>query len=297
MPSRVLDVGSTDSGQVRLLAPTSVEPYMALSYCWGSDLVGVLATTKENINTHLKGIQILSLPPTVQDAVSVCRRLGIRFIWVDSLCIIQNDNADWRREAASMRLVYSNSRLTIVAHTATYCKERFLGIRCCAQPSWQRNFWSNFGQDRRRFHLRVGENFSNGVSTTFSWGIRGYSGVEKRGWTSQECILSPRIIHFAGVEMIWECNNLCFCECGHLSNYSPILPTKSLFSNPRLHNFLSYNITGDRWTDLIVQYSTRELSHQSDKLVALSGLAEPASTRTGGTRIYLAGLWLSSFPG
>lgn len=295
IPSRVLDVGSSTNDQVRLVVPTAVEPYVALSYCWGANLAGVVVTTIENIHSHLKGINLPSLSPTVQDAVSVCRGLGIRFLWVDSLCIIQDDETDWRNEAASMRLVYSNSRLTIVAHTASSCKEGFLGLRCWAQPAWQRQFWSSNGLARRRFHLRVGEQDYH-YQTAGVWGIWAFSEIEKRGWTLQECILSPRIVHFMGVEMFWECENCCLCECGHLSNYSSVLPTRTSFSNPRLYKYSKYNITGDRWMQLIVHYSTRELSHQSDKLVALSGLAQLASGRAGGTHTYLAGLWASGFP-
>ncbi|KAH7111152.1 heterokaryon incompatibility, partial [Dactylonectria estremocensis] len=80
--------------------------YVALSYCWGSDLSGVVTTLSSNVEPHLQGIAVNSLPQIIQDAVRVYRELGLRYLWVDSLCIIQDDRKDWAQEVDRMRKVY-----------------------------------------------------------------------------------------------------------------------------------------------------------------------------------------------
>jgi hypothetical protein len=87
-----------------------------------------------------------------------------------------------------MRHVYSKSQLTIVAHTATTCKEGFLGKQTSGQSTWQRSFWSDFGATRQQFQLRIGDPVEG----------KGFSHVEKRGWTLQEVVLSPRLLYFTG---------------------------------------------------------------------------------------------------
>ncbi len=80
-----------------------------------------------NREAYCCGIPIPSLSKSVQDAVLVCRRLGIRYLWVDALCIVQDDTDERQREAAQMHRIYSNSHLTIAAHAAVSSKDGFLG--------------------------------------------------------------------------------------------------------------------------------------------------------------------------
>jgi len=241
------------------------KPYVALSYCWGKDLELITTTTKENKDAHSREISFESLPKTLQDAVTVCRWLGIRYLWVDSLCIVQNDNQDWRRQAAQMRYVYSNSILTLTAHNAASCTKGFLGPQLSGLDSWQRSFTTP-GHSKKLFVRPTDIPGWHSESTS----------LMKRGWALQECILPPRLLHFTGWEMVWECSGRHFCECGHIEGLRDESPWRSPMVKTRLG---LGSLIGPRsgeskgWMDLIQEYSNRELSFGSDKLIALSGLA------------------------
>ncbi|KAF2729260.1 HET-domain-containing protein, partial [Polyplosphaeria fusca] len=113
--------------------------YVALSYCWGSSLP--CKTTLENLETHTLGLSFDNLPNTLQDSIIVTRLLGLRFIWIDCLCIIQNDKDDWERESARMASIYSNSYLAIAATRATNCNQGILELRNRPKEPLQRRAW------------------------------------------------------------------------------------------------------------------------------------------------------------
>jgi hypothetical protein len=94
------------------------EGYACLSHCWGSG-TDIVKTLQDNFQTHSTvGVEIDALPATFRDAVEICRKLHITYLWIDSLCIIQDNNDDWRIQAASMADIYENSRITIAASAA-----------------------------------------------------------------------------------------------------------------------------------------------------------------------------------
>ena len=119
MPTRVLDVGNTKCSIVRLIEtrPQAVNgPYLTLSHCWGqSEVVKLTTANKDSMHN---GIPVPGLPLLYQDAVTVCRRLEIRYLWIDSLCIIQDQELDWAGEKAAMGDVYSNAICNIEASSA-----------------------------------------------------------------------------------------------------------------------------------------------------------------------------------
>lgn len=185
MPTRVLDIGSVSvDGKVTLVADTSHlrSPYACLSYCWGTDLRGVVTTRKANFEKHKGGISLSTLPRTVQDVARVSERLGIRYLWIDALCIIQDDQKDWVRESVQMREVYSNSQITIAAHCARSCKQGFLGPQSHGHPTWEREFRSSFGQ------MFAGANPEKMLIRPINTADRSFRGefpptpLETRGW-------------------------------------------------------------------------------------------------------------------
>jgi len=148
LPTRLLDLGSLPIGadfegirgdprsllentSLKLveLPPASTGRYIALSYCWGKGLP--ITSTSKNLEKHKEndGIKYMKLPSTLQDAVFLTRYLGLRYLWADCLCIIQDDKADWEKEASRMADVYSNAYLTIAATRASHCGEGFLQPR------------------------------------------------------------------------------------------------------------------------------------------------------------------------
>ncbi|CAG9993973.1 unnamed protein product [Clonostachys byssicola] len=292
LPTRVIDVGAADgTEEPRLLLSDekSRGPYVAMSYCWGG--VVPLRTTTNNIHDHTREIPLTSLPQTFKDAIVLTRSLGCRYLWIDALCIVQDDPLDWEREAADMGRIYRDSALTLSATSAKTSEDGFLGPY------------------KSDLILRCSTKYTEGQEThemVFSWPFSPLSSFNyvdatgDRGWTLQELVLSPRVLHFVqtpariGHQMIWECNHHSVQEDGvrlvtnfHIDLSRP----KSLLGRHHAANAtipLSMVITYT-WLDLVEAYSCRKLTYESDKLVAFSGLAAEIK-RLSGYR-YAAGLW------
>ncbi|EPE36489.1 hypothetical protein GLAREA_08652 [Glarea lozoyensis ATCC 20868] len=133
LPTRVIDVGG-DLNSVRLYCSTynEEESYVALSHYWGSftgDQRISFCTFTRNLADRAERIDMSTLPKTFRDAIRVTRELGQRYIWIDSLCIIQDDLDDWRREASTMERVYSMAYFTIAATSAADSSQGFLNPR------------------------------------------------------------------------------------------------------------------------------------------------------------------------
>jgi len=123
LPKRVIDIGQSSGNSALRLYETKGESerYICLSHCWGD--FQPICTTTANINDYKKSISWKSLPKTFQDTVDLARFLNVRYLWIDSLCIIQDDLKDWEREAAEMANIYSKSYLTIAATAAFDCSQ------------------------------------------------------------------------------------------------------------------------------------------------------------------------------
>lgn len=117
LPSRALQLDQ-DAGVVSLISEPGLRGgYTALSYCRGGH--NPIATTTKTLEKHRQGIVIKSLPPLFQDAVTLTLSMGLTCLWIDALCIVQDDIQEWAQEAARMADVYSNTYITIAATTAT----------------------------------------------------------------------------------------------------------------------------------------------------------------------------------
>ncbi|KAF8851703.1 HET-domain-containing protein [Acephala macrosclerotiorum] len=118
LPTRVLDLGTPSSTSTPYLLITNAQPgkYVALSHCWGGSLP--LNTITSTLPSRQAGIPFSEFPKTFQDAVTITKRLGFQYLWIDSLCIIQDSKSDWAAEAARMGMVYKHSTLTISANIA-----------------------------------------------------------------------------------------------------------------------------------------------------------------------------------
>lgn len=100
--------------------------YATLSYCWGTTMPPGSATTQDNIEKRSKRLEASSLPQTLRDSFRVIRQLGIRYLWVDALCIIQDDPNDWATEAANMASIYDNCLVSIAVELGPDCTAGFL---------------------------------------------------------------------------------------------------------------------------------------------------------------------------
>jgi len=116
LPFRVIDVGEGEDYSshpfLRISNSRSVGVYTTLSWCWGS--TKPLTTTKGTLKARTEKMPMNSLPKTFQDAVVITRSLGIQYLWIDALCIIQDCEEDWKIQSSEMARIYKNSFLTIV---------------------------------------------------------------------------------------------------------------------------------------------------------------------------------------
>jgi hypothetical protein len=131
MPTRVLEisVGENDDYSIRLHESTGeTAPYIALSYIWGEEPQTFL-TNEDNFNDRMQHIDAKILPKTIIDAVRCTQGLGLKYLWVDSLCIKQNSDTDKAQEIGRMSSIYKNAYVTISAAKATKCEDGFLEHR------------------------------------------------------------------------------------------------------------------------------------------------------------------------
>lgn len=124
VPTRLIEVVPDREDVVRLASPTQRVEYIALSYCWG--LTRQNTTQKENLELRGKELEVQSLPRTLQDAICMTRAIGLDYLWIDSLCIIQDDKDDWAYEASRMAEIYSHAHLVLVVTAAADCNDGFL---------------------------------------------------------------------------------------------------------------------------------------------------------------------------
>ncbi|KAH8728257.1 heterokaryon incompatibility protein-domain-containing protein [Phaeosphaeriaceae sp. PMI808] len=274
LPTRVIDVGQPGCNIITMLETQGLKgQYICLSYCWGK--IPFTRTTAANLEARKTGIKISEMCQTFQDVVHVVRALKARYIWVDALCIIQEDAEDWDREAGCMAAYYRNAYLTIAATWGDPATQGLFpptksGIRIESVEI-----------------LPSTEQFQGKASTAYQQGSDVIQlPMLTRAWYFQERLSSTRVLHFARNELIWKCRESLTCECSQV-RYSP----KPGFCDSVSH--MTAKITGhDTWRRLVSKYTALSLSFEDYRLPALGGLADEMAV-TAST--YLAGFWHASF--
>lgn len=280
-PTRVLDLSGSSP---RLITGDGInKPYMTLSHCWGN--VQPLVTTRATLDDRLREIPFQSLPEMFQDAVFITRQLEIDYLWIDSLCIIQDCKEDWAREASRMGDVYRHAYLTLFALDATDCHHRILSRR--------------FAPAKKDISVEEVESLALGDKHA----IFKQSALCHRAWALQERLLSPRVLFYSNTEIFWECL-ACTAREGS-SRIKAFRPTEYSYTSyecPDVKNCLimprgpspSMPLSPPSdWYIIVVEYTRCYLTKPTDKLPALSGLAAIFQTNTGYT--YMAGLWQEDF--
>jgi hypothetical protein len=283
LPYRVIDVGRPDSEtSVRLYeSHGEFDHYVSLSHCWGK--FQMIKTERASLSLRKRGITWSSLPPTFQDAITFVRNLGLRYIWIDSLCIIQDDKADWEIESAKMAQIYMNSLLTLAVTKSASAEEGCFVVT----PAEDRTFaitgstkdGAPYTIYARRPVYHLGDAFAR---------HKDLFPLFYRAWCYQERLLAPRILQFNPRELMWECCEVSACEC---SLSCPTFPDKQRHSKALTQGSdpKSFN---DRWRHMVVDYAKLDLTYESDRLPALSGAAKQMQPHRSGK--YLAGLWEDS---
>ena len=272
MPTRVLGVSEP---VVRLCESFDIgkNEWCALSYVWGGDQP--VKTTRALLHEHYNGIALDRLPQALRDAVRVCRALRVSYLWIDALCIVQDDPADLRNELARMPEIYQYATATISAASSTKADDGFL---------FQRGHWY-----RQCPPVRLQAVTESGERVTaFAYEKRVWESepIGWRAWTYQEYALSPRVLSYRSTLLEWSCRTL-------VDSYGLLEPT-TLLRNSRDVPEPPYSLSATPWSDTVEGYSLRRLTFGSDKLRALSAIARVFHRETG--KKYLAGLWEEDFP-
>jgi len=255
------------------------------------------------------GIPISDLPWLMQDVVTALRGLGLAYVWIDSLCILQDSSDDWQTEAAMMANVYSNAEVTIAA---TWCHgsgqslfssrkgDEFIdadipGVggrsplmirRSTPHFHWKNSTpeiqWDNENSDSVPQLFSTGNDSGGNVTAPPAktlWPLLG------RGWVYQEQWLSRRTLHFTEHELVWICSETTACECSFYE-----------FGKGSRHGPSAFNETRSwEWTGIVEQYSERVFTQITDRLPALAGIATVHSDSQARGQ-YLCGLWSKELP-
>ncbi|KAK3358206.1 heterokaryon incompatibility protein-domain-containing protein [Lasiosphaeria hispida] len=283
LPKRVLKLCEDDAHAEEVNLQESngeVAIYAALSHCWGG-MQPIKATTK-NLAGLLGRVPWGQLPKVFQDAIRVCRRLGVFYLWIDSLCILQDSMTDWELESAKMGTYYSNAQFTIAAASSPVGTVSFLADR---PPEWQ----------PKRFQmtsLHSGTHHIWGQRVTSSQSMMRDDPLASRAWTFQELVLSRRILYYGSAEFVWICKS----QIEGLREAVP-MAASALWMPYKLAQAL--HLPGDRgpysfWMELLRNYCRRNLTFVSDRLPALSGVAAELDRAVKSK--YAAGLWLGNMP-
>jgi hypothetical protein len=275
--------------------------YVALSHRWG--VSQHFSSNKATINKMSNGFSIDELPMTFRDAVQVATWLGFSYLWIDALCILQDDEEDWERESKKMGDVFGHARFSIAAHCAAEDSEGFLTKSMAKRPAVEFKYSAD-----TTFRICRRADLEADVTN---------SQLCKRGWVLQERFLASRTIHFTEGQIYFETTHEIQSEDGQLNSPTSNISSTHLagidrpkFFSPSeaphlrelfgldLHsksrsttNRVDGKLVGSplEWLDLVEMYSNCDLTKGSDKLMAIAGMAQKIHLRT--QTAYCAGIW------
>ncbi|KXH25684.1 hypothetical protein CSAL01_03657 [Colletotrichum salicis] len=306
MPTRVLDLGpfdglpesegsqETSDGDIRLHETRGTcDRYVCLSYCWGGTID--IRLTKDRYHSYTHRITWSSLPQGYRDAIGLTRKLGIRYIWIDSLCIIQDDKDDWRAEAARMASVFQGAHVTISGTKSSSPHQSYFTQ---SPGKYMAKRVEHCDGEGKRWFANVRQTVPHFFSSDAS-GEPNYSPGDfpllNRGWVFQERLLSPRILHLGDVEMAWECNEVCACECmGETTTYETE-PRWAHTKGAHARNLSSATEAKELypdWRSTVENYKKTRLTYQNDILPAIAGVVK--NMQRFRKDKYLAGIWEDS---
>lgn len=282
LPTRVIDVGppgtlDSDAAYPRLATPERGQrgQYVTLSYRWPSS-ERQYRTLQRNVEAHTKHISMDALPQTFHDAVRTLRCLHIQFLWIDSLCIIQDDDRDWRKECKRMADIFKNSFFTLSALSSMDSSDGLFRDRW---DHWEVGFRT---RDNARIGLRRGP-------TTLSDDLRD-SSMAGRGWIMQEKLLSPALAHFGHRQVHWECLTGTSSELWATTMVPTQGPWKHFLreiQRPGVEAYDDHHFIA--WYMIVQHFSSMSLTVETDRLPAILGIAR--AFQLAFDVKFIAGLW------
>lgn len=300
-PSNLIHI-SPDAGELKLVQTSNQDfiRYAALSYTWGEAhatkiekaKIKAAGTTEENLQQRKTSFPLPALPDTIQDSIRLTLSLGLRYIWIDQICI--TPDADWNNESSKMHEIYGNAHVTLAICTSIKATERI---------PYSREAW--------RFQTGICRLYSGHWLANVDMPlneIRQRSPLYTRAWTLQEERLSPRVLYVCGQQIYWSCllsqrnetgQNIAQNHLEGLDSFTWMRNPQSFLQARRDQDLVSLRV---QWLELVTAYVKRDITNPSDRFLAIAGLAVqcigPYTNENGDVKgqEYLAGLWRESFP-
>lgn len=325
LPTRLLDTKEADQGRVKIISTASLEAserettlYLVLSHCWGKR---PFITLNQGNKARLHdSFSVDELPPNFRDAAMTTQKLGFRYVWIDSLCIIQGADGDWAEQAPLMDRVYMNAELCLAAAASEDAYGGFfrrrdpedvqpfqIGLLVPAQEPGRATEEKDKEETKEdKPTPRSSYAYCRGQVPILIWvDSVDDAPLNLRGWVQQERVLAPRTIHFGRAQVCWECKELQAYEAGPddamaenrhkmvkdwetrgpetVARYQARDRARGLSLEPYAQDIY------EAWRRIVGEYSRCALSFERDKLVAASGLAKAFARHLG--EEYVAGLW------
>ena len=290
-PTHLLDVGvkgHKGKAGVKLVDGVFLDPfteYVTLSHCWGGGMP--IRLTKNTLPALRQGVAASNLPKTFAEAAETTLRLGYRYLWIDALCILHDDEQAVLKEIGQMHKVYAEAILNIAA---TASRDDASGI-----------FYARNVAALQQPVIEVrGQGITDGVykclRSTVWHDLVDSSPLSERAWVLQERCLAKRTLHFSRNEILWECQHMLCSEVFPNGLPADITLQGSEKESKRFDKRTYHSRTGN-WQDLVQLYSRGRHTYASDKLLAIAGLARTYGARNRlREQDYLAGLWKSQLP-
>lgn len=279
--------------------------YIALSYCWGGEQEQK-TTTKSLQQREQDGLKLAELPQSLQDAVTATKQLGLSYMWIDSLCIVQDDDTDKEKEVARMADIYSGAYLTISAASSRSAHEGFLQDR---SPSTIRRHVVPL-----QFLCPDGEKGWVYLYRPENYDPKKEEQLNTRGWALQEYLLSPRLLIYGSWQLRWACRTMQASDGGpdHVYPRSFERLNSKLQSNRTredirkelqsaldeerfvkgYHCMKEMDDIIDFWPTIVEEFTRRNLSVPSDRPAAMYGIARRYARLCDD--LYAAGLWATN---
>ena len=294
LPTRLIDIGNCDGPKenVSLVERKSTKPraqYISLSHRWGSS--PVLSLRACNESELKKGITIDNLPKTFRHAIDVVREFGIRYIWIDSICIMQDSDEDWQAECSRMGQVYKNAFLNIAAtgsynsHTGLFFeRDPSLVSGGTVETQWQGDIPNS------KYFFFPTKFWESGVSS---------APLNRRAWVVQERLLARRVLHFGVHGLFFECHEHEACEMFPRKLPSLISHDNTINQFKALDPLDGFPLGTRRemhlkWQRIVTAFMRSDLIKETDKMVAISAIADEFQQHIFQYQ-YIAGLWEEHF--
>lgn len=278
LPTRLVYIPKdSQTHGVRLIVNTTSLPkdtrYTILSHCWGKETPPCL-TLRRNVDKYAtEGIPWTQIPRTFRDAMLYTQRLGLEYIWIDSMCIIQKNDTDWKKESTCMFQYYSNAHVTLASTFAADCNGGFFSEKRVRASKLYLLTIKFRGEEYPVYAHRgypVYPHFNK-----FSW----ESSIQtpgsdfqlfQRAWVFQERLVSPRLLYFTHRQLIFECYDGRWNQTSDERIMQSKQTYKTLLSNP---SYEPVDVSSS-WLELLVAYGALQITHAKDKLPAIAAVAK-----------------------